>query len=98
MNNRLFDFYLIIVLGILGYALENNHYPLPPLLLGFILGSDTELYLRRSLMYYGTFGNCMKMIGPGTILVIAAVAVTVVALAMKSDKLMARFRRKGGAQ
>ena len=94
VNNRLFDFYLIIILGILGYALENNKYPLPPLLLGYILGSDTELYLRRSLMYYGTFGDCMKMIGPGTILVIAAVVVTVVALVMKNDALMAKLRGK----
>ncbi len=97
VNNRLFDFYLIIVLGILGYAMENNNYPLPPLLLGFILGSDTELYLRRSLMYYGSFGNCMKMFSAGTVLVIAAVVVTVVALAMKSETLMSRLRRKGSA-
>ena len=94
VNNRLFDFYVIIILGILGYALENNKYPLPPLLLGYILGSDIELYLRRSLMYYGSFGNCMKMVSPGTFLVIAAVLVTVAALVMKNADLMDKLLRK----
>lgn len=94
VNNRLFDFYLIIVLGILGYALENNKYPLPPLLLGYILGSDTELYLRRSLMYYGSFGECLKMVSAGTILLIAAVVVTVAALVMKNASVMKKLGRK----
>ena len=97
VNNRLFDFYLIIVLGILGYALENNKYPLPPLLLGYILGSDTELYLRRSLMYYGSFGDCLKMVSAGTFLLIAAVVITVAALVMRNKKLMSKLRGKKAA-
>lgn len=98
VNNRLFDFYVIIILGILGYALENNKYPLPPLLLGYILGSDIELYLRRSLMYYGTFGNCMKMVSPGTFLVIAAVVITVAALVLKNKSLVNKLLRKKDPQ
>ena len=94
VNNRLFDFYLIIVLGILGYALENNKYPLPPLLLGYILGSDTELYLRRSLMYYGSFGDCLKMVSAGTFLLIAAVVITVAALVMRNKGLVRKLARK----
>ena len=94
VNNRLFDFYLIIVLGILGYALENNKYPLPPLLLGYILGKDTELYLRRSLMYYGSFGDCLKMPSVGTFLLAAAVVITVAALVMRNKSLMSKLRGK----
>ena len=96
VNNRLFDFYVIIILGILGYALENNQYPLPPLLLGYILGSDIELYLRRSLMYYGSFGECMKMLSPGTILVVAAVVVTAAALVLKNEALLKQLLGKKG--
>ncbi|MGN0995296.1 MAG: tripartite tricarboxylate transporter permease [Candidatus Ventricola sp.] len=98
VNNRLFDFYVVIVLGLLGYALEKNGYPLPPLLLGFILGSGMELYLRRSLMYYGSFGNCMRMFSAGTVLVIAAVLLTVVALIVKNPRIMAKLRGKKAAK
>lgn len=91
VNNRLFDFYLIIVLGIAGYALENNKYPLPPLLLGFILGSDTELYLRRSLMYSHSFIKCLYSWTTGSFLVLGAVLITILALMMKNEWLMSKI-------
>lgn len=83
VNNRIFDAYIIIVLGILGYALEKNSYPLPPLLLGFVLGSMVEQYYRRSLMYYGSFWGCMSQKGAGTILVIVGVLIPIVSFIMK---------------
>ena len=78
---------MIIVLGILGYALEKNHYPLPPLLLGFVLGSMVEQYYRRSLMYYGSFWGCMSQWSAGSFLVIAAVLIPVVSFMMKHMSL-----------
>ena len=87
VNNRVFDVYVIIVLGILGYALEKNHYPLPPLLLGFVLGSMVEQYYRRSLMYYGSFWGCMSQWSAGSFLVIAAVLIPVVSFMMKHMSL-----------
>lgn len=91
VNNRLFDFAVVLVLGVLGYALEKNGYPLPPLLLGFILGKDMETYLRRSLMTNGTFMNCMKVFSVGSVLVAVAAVITVAALVMKNDALMAKL-------
>lgn len=51
LNNRTFDVWSVLIFGALGYALVKLDMPLPPLILGFVLGENTELYLRRGLMY-----------------------------------------------
>ena len=48
-NNRVFDVWIILPLGLLGYLLDKYGFPLPPLILGFVLGSSFEANLRRSL-------------------------------------------------
>ena len=51
LNNRIFDILLLLVFGIVGYLLNKGRYPLPPLILGFVLGPLCELNLRRALSY-----------------------------------------------
>lgn len=51
INNRLFDCYALIFFGFVGYLLSKGDYPMPPLILGFVLGNIMELNLRRSLSY-----------------------------------------------
>ena len=51
INNRLFDCYALIFFGFVGYLLQKGDYPMPPLILGFVLGSIMELNLRRALSY-----------------------------------------------
>lgn len=51
LNNRLFDVYVLICFGIVGYFLKKSDYPLPPLILGFVLGPIFELNFRRALSY-----------------------------------------------
>ncbi|ERF60329.1 tripartite tricarboxylate transporter permease [Treponema socranskii] len=48
-NNRIFDVGAIIFFGIIGYFLNKLDFPLPPLVLGFILGGTLEMNLRRGL-------------------------------------------------
>ena len=45
-------------------------------------------------MYYGSFGDCLKMVSAGTFLLIAAVVVTVAALVMKNASVMKKLGRK----
>lgn len=45
----LFQMLLAVVFGVCGYFLRRAGFPVISLLLGFILGPDLELYLRRSL-------------------------------------------------
>lgn len=48
-NNRIFDVGAIIFFGFIGYFLSKLDFPLPPLVLGFILGGTLEMNLRRGL-------------------------------------------------
>lgn len=49
-NNRLFDVWTLFAFGGLGYAMNRFGYPLPPVILGFILGPVIEENLRSALM------------------------------------------------
>ncbi|MBC7292740.1 MAG: hypothetical protein H5T84_01310, partial [Thermoleophilia bacterium] len=49
INNSLFDVFLAVSLGVLGYGMTKLGFPLPPLLLGLILGPMAESNFRRSL-------------------------------------------------
>jgi putative tricarboxylic transport membrane protein len=53
LNNRVTDLYLLIFIGIAGYALRALGYSLAPLVLGVILGPIAETNLRRALMTDG---------------------------------------------
>jgi putative tricarboxylic transport membrane protein len=50
LNNRVFDVWSLFLFGLLGYVLDKFKYPLPPIILGFILGPIAETNLRRGLM------------------------------------------------
>lgn len=50
LNNRVTDLYLLIIIGIAGYAMRALGYSLAPLVLGVILGPIAETNLRRALM------------------------------------------------
>lgn len=50
-DNRLFDVWLMLGFGVVGYLLERYGFPLAPMVLGFVLGPIFETNLRRALMY-----------------------------------------------
>jgi putative tricarboxylic transport membrane protein len=47
---RLFDVYVMLVFGIVGYFLRHHGYPMAPLVLGIVLGDLLEKNLRRALV------------------------------------------------
>lgn len=49
-NNRIFDIGCIVFFGVLSYFFMRFSFPLTPMILGFILGGNIELYFRRGLM------------------------------------------------
>ncbi len=49
VNNRLFDAWCLLPFGILSFVFEKYGYPLPPIILGFILGPLCEQNLARGL-------------------------------------------------
>jgi putative tricarboxylic transport membrane protein len=49
-NNRVFDVQAMFIFGAIGFGLQKLKMPLPPIVLGFILGPILETNLRRGLM------------------------------------------------
>jgi TctA family transporter len=53
LRNSPFDVGLVMLFGLLGYGLRYLHYPLAPLILGFILGPLLEEHVRRAMLLSG---------------------------------------------
>jgi putative tricarboxylic transport membrane protein len=49
-NNSLFDIYLLLFFGVLGYGLRKMDFPMAPAILGIVLGPRMEFSLRQSLI------------------------------------------------
>jgi putative tricarboxylic transport membrane protein len=47
---RFFDLWVMLAVGILGFFLERHHFPLAPVVLGFVMGPLLEENLRRALL------------------------------------------------
>ena len=54
-NNAIFDVWVAIVMGIIGYVLIQADYPVTPLLLSLILGPMAEKNLRQAIQLSGTW-------------------------------------------
>ncbi|MBS6643709.1 MAG: tripartite tricarboxylate transporter permease [Clostridiaceae bacterium] len=50
-NNRMFDVYVVLIFGVIGLTLKHFSYPVAPMVMGMILGTNLEQYYRRSLMF-----------------------------------------------
>jgi putative tricarboxylic transport membrane protein len=50
INARIFDIWVMLGFGILGYAMRNYNYPAAPLVLGVILGDMLDVNMRRALI------------------------------------------------
>lgn len=48
-NNRVFDVWVMLAFGIIGFAMERTGFPLGPFVIGFVLGPITEKSLRAGL-------------------------------------------------
>jgi putative tricarboxylic transport membrane protein len=50
LQNSIFDLWVMLFFGIVGYLLRRGNYPLAPIIIGMILGPILENNLRRSLL------------------------------------------------
>lgn len=50
LSQRIFDVYVMIAFGLIGFVLRQMKYPMAPLVLGIILGTMMDTNLRRALM------------------------------------------------
>ena len=96
LNSNAFDLYYTIGFLILGYVLDKNGYPISPLIMGMILGGMVEENLRRSIVYYDSFLNCVTKPSVGTAFFLIAVAVPVITFinSMRQKKKIAKTEEK----
>jgi len=91
VDRSVFDVWAVLVFGLVGYGLKVLDFPVPPLLLGFVLGPLMEEHFRRSLLLsHGDLTTFATRPVSGTILVIAV-------LILVWPLLRALLRRARGA-
>jgi putative tricarboxylic transport membrane protein len=59
VNGDMFDVYVALATGLFGFALRLLRIPLPPLLLGLILGGPIEIYFLQATVLYDSIWQAM---------------------------------------
>ncbi len=54
INQRMFDVWVMIIAGLLGYVMESHGFPVGPAVLGVVLGPIIEVNLRRAIVVSDT--------------------------------------------
>jgi putative tricarboxylic transport membrane protein len=55
VHNSMFDVWMMLVFGVIGYVFQKLGYPLPPLVLAIVLGDKAEEAFRQAIL--GSQGN-----------------------------------------
>jgi putative tricarboxylic transport membrane protein len=50
VKNAMFDIWMMVVFGILGYLFKKTQYPLAPLVLAIVLGDNAESAFRQAML------------------------------------------------
>lgn len=87
LNNSMFDVYVMLAFGVIGFALESKKIPLAPLILGLILGDLIERKLRTGLISSG--GDVTPMFTrPLCLLMIAAIVAMFLSMAIRRKPMV----------
>jgi putative tricarboxylic transport membrane protein len=89
VGNAMFDVYLMIVFGIVGYVFKKLNYPLAPMVLALVLGKYAEQYFRTALV--GSQGDMSVFWSNGLVGGISALAIILLVSPLFS-KLMALMK------
>jgi putative tricarboxylic transport membrane protein len=88
INVRIFDLWVMLAFGLLGYAMRRYDYPAAPLVLGIILGDMLDVNLRRALIR--TDADLTPFFTrPISLILLAATVLTIVARAGWFKRLIA---------
>lgn len=87
VHSTTFDLLLMVGLGVLGYILRKMHFPMSPLILGFVLGEMLEQNLRRALsISNGELGILWQSGVTKTLLIMATLVIIVPPLVKRLRK------------
>jgi putative tricarboxylic transport membrane protein len=93
VNNSIFDIYLVLFFGFVGYGMRLLRFEPAPLMLGFILGPLMEQYLRRALAV--SRGDMMVFIERPVSAGFLAAAAILLAAIIRSDLRRRKIPRLG---
>lgn len=99
ISNTVYDIWILLFFGMVGYGLRLLAFPAPPLLMGFVLGPMMEQHFRRALLISdGDFSTFVE--GPIniTILTMMAAALAWVGLGAMRPLLQRRFAARHRAE
>ena len=82
ISGKMFDVYLALGFGILGYLFKKLDYPIAPLILAMVLGDKAEDAFRQSMLMSG--GNLSVFVGNGLVGTITALALGLLLLGFVS--------------
>lgn len=87
VRNSIFDVWIMLLFGIIGFMLEKNKFPLAPIVLGVVLGPLAEQEFRRSLqMANGDFSIFFTRPISAVLISIAVIAILAPLLKKMLDK------------
>lgn len=96
VHNRMFDCYVLIFTGLVGYLLVNNGFPLSPIILGYILNPTIEKYFRTGVVL--SKGNPLGFLSSPLACVILIFAVLFLAIPIWQQKKNAAKAAAAAAQ
>lgn len=95
VNNSLADVWVMLAAGFIGFVFRLSKFPLPPLLIGLILGLPMEQSLRQALLT--SDGSISIFLESGIALSLILVSGTVILIGLFFSKLSKNSGKKGAA-
>jgi TctA family transporter len=96
LNNNVFDVWLTLVIGALGYVMRLFRFEPAPLLLGFVLGPLMEEQLRRTMLL--SRGDPMVFLERPISATLIAITVGILAVALYSTERYRRSQRNAAKE
>lgn len=94
-SRNILDILIMVIFGMVGYILKKYKFPLGPMVVGFILCGNLELYLRRSLMR--SEGSLAPFAQSPICVVFLIASVVTVALTVRGEIKKSKDEKAGAA-
>jgi len=93
---KIFNLYLMVPIGILAYYMGELGYPIPPLVIGVILGTMADENLRRALMV--SQGSFLPFVTrPVALLLLLVIVATIITSTSTFKTLKAQWQKRGAS-
>lgn len=96
VNNAIFDLWIVLFLGVVGWLMEDNDFPIAPMVLGLVLGKVVEESFVNSMIKSG--GNLINFVDRPIAAVLAAIFLAIWVIPLSLRLFGKATRREGTGQ